>query len=240
MICVLAFSTSSPGDVEDEPFRATLNAGSATSILPTAPGFSFVLGDGPNVILDTLESVTSVNVISSPNLMVLDNRTARLNVGDEVPVAVQSQENAFTDDDVLVNTIEFRDTGVIFEVTPRVNEGGMVDLEITQEVSSVPSSLAGSLTPTISTRRIESSVSVQSGETIVLGGLFSDEVSDSASGLPVLAKMPLVGPLFGSTSDTITRTELIVLLQPKVVTNTDEARAATRELQDRLRLLRFQ
>ncbi len=225
------------GTLAQEEAVATLSSAASSVIAPTFPGFSLVLGEPSKIILDALEGITNLNVISSPNLMVLDNQTARLVVGDQIPVTVQNVTNGFTTGDaepVIFNSIEFRDTGVIFEVTPRISSDGSVTLDILQEVSNVRATSNPTLTPTISQRRIDSSVVVQSGQTIVLGGLFSDRETRSRSGLPILSRAPLFGGLFSNTTQNDERTELVVLIQPRIVKNEADAKAITREFQDRV------
>lgn len=225
------------GSLGQESAVAALSNAASQSILPTLPGFSLIVGEPSQIILDALENITDLNVISSPNLMVLDNQTARLVVGDQIPVTVQNVTNGFTsdsDDPVLFNSIEFRDTGVIFEVTPRISSNGAVTLDIVQEVSTVGTTAAATLTPTISQRRIESSVAAQSGQTIVLGGLFSDLATRGRSGIPIVSRAPLFGGLFSNTSKVQERTELVVLIQPRILRNNADAQAITREFQDRV------
>ncbi len=225
------------GSLAQESAVAALSNAASQAILPTFPGFSLVLGEPSKIILDALENITEINVISSPNLMVLDNQTARLVVGDQIPVTVQNVTNGFTDGDndpVLFNSIEFRDTGVIFEVTPRISSDGAVTLDIVQEVSTVSGTAGPTLTPTISQRRIDSSVVAQSGQTIVLGGLFADRATRGRSGLPIISRAPLLGGLFSNTNKDQTRTELVVLIQPRILRNEADATAITREFQDRV------
>ncbi len=217
----------------------TLSTGNSTSLLSTFPGFSFVSVGGPRLVLDALESITKVNVLSSPQLMVLDNQTAELSVGSEVPVATRQQQSTTGGDANLVNTIQFRDTGIILRVTPRVSSGGSINLEIEQEVSSVSTGTeAGSLTPTITQRKIKSSIVIQSGETVVLGGLISEDDSNTSSGIPFLQSIPFLGALFSNKTTDSSRTELIVLISPKLVQNAAAARSVTKELRDRLKGLR--
>ena len=202
------------------------------------PGFSYVFQTGGDVrvVLNALDSITDVNVISSPQLMVLNNQTARLQVGDQVPVATQSSVSVSDPNAPIVNRIQFLDTGVILNVTPRVNAGGMVILEIEQQVSDVVATTSSGIdSPTIRQRQISSTVAVQSGETIALGGLIRESSSRSNVGLPFLKGIPVIGALFGKTSDDTTRTELLVLITPRVISNQDEARAVTNELRRRLR-----
>lgn len=213
----------------------TLTAG-ADIISSTFPGFSYsFVGDRSSVILDALEGVTKVNVKSSPRLMVLDNHTARLQVGDEVPVIVAQQQSTGTGANI-VNNIQFRQTGVILEVTPRVNSGGLVILEIEAEVSNVAQTVeTGVLTPTISQRKIKTSIAVQSGETILLGGLIQEDITKSTSGIPFLSRIPFLGGLFGQVKDSVRGKELIILLTPHVVRNPAEARAITEEIRKHMR-----
>ncbi len=199
------------------------------------PGFSGLLSRGDvRVVLNALDSVSEVNVISSPQILVLDNQTARLEVGDEVPVVTQQAEG-FEADARIVNTVEQRQTGVILNVTPRVNASGLVVLDIQQEVSDVVrTTTSGIDSPTIAQRRIGTTVAVASNQTIVLGGLIQDDVGDLTSGVPLLKDIPGIGALFRNTTQVTSRTELLVMITPKVLTNQQEAVAATEELRRRL------
>ena len=201
------------------------------------PGFSYLFDDSQDVraVLNALDSITDVNIISSPQLMVLDNHTATLQVGDEVPIAIQSSVSTLDPDSPIVNTIEFRDTGVILSVTPRVNSGGMVIMEIEQEVSDVTETTTSGIdSPTIQQRRISSTVAVMSGQTIALGGLIRDRQGKENTGVPLLKDIPLLGALFGARKSEGSRTELLVLITPRVVSNGEEARLVTEELRRRL------
>ena len=225
-------------DIGNIGFDATLtNSPADLSIAPQVPGFSLSIDTPIQAIIDALDSVTNVNVVSSPNLMVLNNKTATLSVGNQIPIATQTRSDALEDQNVLVNTVEFRDTGVIFDVTPRINSNQTVLLDIVQEISSVGPSGA-TLTPTISQRKFSSSISVNNGETVVLGGLFSNSKSKSKTGVPGLSKIPGVGNLFGSTNNSNVKTELLVLISPKIIKNSNDARAVAEELSSRIEQLR--
>jgi general secretion pathway protein D len=168
-------------------------------------------------------------------LMVLNNQSARLQVGDQVPVPVQQAISVQDTDAPLVSTIQFRDTGVILEVTPRVNNNGLVLLDIIQEVSDVSPTPASSLdAPTILQRRIESSVVVRSNEPVALGGLIRDDTRSGRSGIPILSDIPVLGNLFKTTSNSKSRTELLVLITPRIVATDIDARLITDELRRRL------
>jgi general secretion pathway protein D len=205
--------------------------------VPTFPGFSYILTSGDvRVVLDALSQITDLQVISSPQLLVVNNQTAALQIGDQVPVATQSSVPVDSGDGRIVNTIEFRDTGVILRVTPRINPSGLIGIDVEQEVSDVVATTTSTIdSPTIRQRRVSSAVAVQSGETIVLGGLTRETTSRSRSGIPGLVDLPIVGPIFGSTTDNVGRSELLVLITPRIVRNSIEARAVTNELRQRLR-----
>lgn len=205
-------------------------------VRPNNPGFSLLLGGSDvRVVLNALEAVSDVKVISSPQLLVLDNQTARLQVGDQVPVAVQQAQSVISPDAPIVNAIEFRDTGVILEVTPRVNPGGLAVMDIGQEVSDVVPTTTSQLdSPTIRQRRISSTVAVHSGETVVLGGLIRENRNVGRDGVPILSSVPVLGALFGSRTNSVVRTELLVLITPRVVRSLEEARSVTQELRRRL------
>ncbi|MDE2182807.1 MAG: type II secretion system secretin GspD [Alphaproteobacteria bacterium] len=203
------------------------------AIAPAFPGFSYMFSRGSNikVILDALSGVTHVQVVSSPELMVLNNQPATLQVGDRVPIATQQAVGLVTADTAIVNSIQYLDTGVILKVTPRVNHGGLVMLDISQEVSQVTSTTTSNIdSPTIQERKINSSVAVQNGQTVALGGLIMENHTNGKSGIPFLNKVPVLGNLFGDTSNSHTRTELMVLITPHVVENTEQAQAVTNEL----------
>jgi general secretion pathway protein D len=211
----------------------------ASGVVPsaaTSAGFSYVLsGTDARVVLNALTEITDVQIVSSPQLMVLDNQSARLQVGDQVPIATQSAVSITDPDAPIVNTIQFRDTGVILEITPRVNASGLVVLDVLQEVSNVvETKTSGIDSPTITQRSVQTTVAVQSGDTIALGGLIEDENTDSVSGIPLLSAIPILGNLFKTTTDTTRRTELLVLITPRVVRDRNEAREVTEELRRRL------
>ncbi len=165
-------------------------------------------------------------VLSTPSVMVLNNKTATINVGEEIPVI---SGNTIGTGGTVSNFVQYRSTGVILEVTPRVNPGGLVYLEITQEVSSPGARIEGQPNLPINKKQMISEVAVRSGETIVMGGLISENTGRSSGGTPGLSRLPLVGGLFGGQSRSKNRTELILLLTPTVVRNRDESRELTRE-----------
>ncbi len=187
--------------------------------------------------IDALESVSNVRTISSPSLLVRNNSDATINVGQQVPV----QSTRFVGGTIgegasTIGSVQYLNTGVILEVTPRVNPGGLVYLTIRQEVSS-PAPTSGTENPTINTRQVSTEVAVQSGQTIMLGGLIQDEESVGRAGLPVVQRIPGVGALFRNTTNRKSRTETLVLITPTVIESTEALRGASDDLRSRFRAL---
>ena len=218
-------------------FSSTFSTLSSGVVNAAFPGFSFLFDTSDaRVVLNALTEVTDLKVISSPSLLVLDNQSARLQVGDQVPVSTQSSVSVTDPDAPVVNSIQLLDTGVVLEVTPRVNAGGLVVMEIIQEVSTAEQTVTSDIdSPTINTRRIESTVAIQSGNSIALGGLIQDSTEETVSGVPLLSDIPILGNLFKTTNEVESRTELLVLLTPRVVKNLTDAQEVTEELRKRLR-----
>lgn len=213
-----------------------INTTAGQPVEPVNPGFNFAItGAVVQTALSALESVTTVKVISDPQLLVLDNEYARLQVGDLVPIVTQSAVSVTTSGAPIVNNVDYRETGVILEVAPRVNSGNLVTLDIQQEVSDVvPTTTSTINSPTIEQRKIKTRVVVQDGETIALGGLIKDNTSVANSGFPWLTDIPVLGGLFGTRSVSAQRTELLVLLTPHVIHDQRDVRALTDELRQRL------
>ena len=219
-------------------FSATLANNTAGIVNAVFPGFNMVLNATEvQAALRLLSEVTDVEIVSSPQIMVLDNQPARLQVGDQVPVATGE---TISDTGILIqSSVQYFDTGVILEVTPRVNASGLVTLEILQEVSDAVVTESSEInSPTIQQRRIRSIVSVQSGETIALGGLIRERATDGQSGIPVLSDIPLVGNAFKTTDRGVERTELLVLITPRVIRGPAQAREVTDALRQRLTILK--
>ncbi|MGD0109828.1 MAG: type II secretion system secretin GspD, partial [Rhodopila sp.] len=204
----------------------------------TFPGF-FLGGSGAGgapFAIQALQAVTTVHVLSSPELLVLDNQPARLQVGSVVPYQTQSSQSTITSNAPIVNSISYQQTGVIMEVTPRVNSGGLVTLDVMQDVSSVASGITtpGINSPTFDERNVNSRVVVQDGQTIGLAGLITDTTSLGNQGLPWLKDVPILGLLSGSQNNSRQRTELLILITPHVIHDQRDARALTDDLRDHL------
>jgi general secretion pathway protein D len=219
---------------------SSLNINSLPAI-GVGSGFSYALADRAglvHVLLNELASKGLSNVLSSPQLMVLDNQTANIKVGAQVPVPLGS---ALTTGGTTETSIQYRDTGVLLEVTPRVNAGGLVTLDISQEVTDPGISITvgnNNQAATFNQRSIKTTVAVQSGQTLVLGGLITESKKKNKSGIPILYDMPIIGPLFGTTNNSDDRKELLVIITPRVVRDQNEAREVTEELKERMKGIR--
>ncbi len=221
---------------ENGSATSTFTDSASGSTGATFPGLSLIFeGTSSAVAINALNSITNVNVVSSPSLLVVDNQEAKLQIGDEVPIATQQVQDTGSLDAPVVNTISFRDTGIILNVKPRVSSSGQVSLEIEQEVSSVASTTTSGIdSPTISTRKIETSVVVSDGQTIALGGLIQENNNRNNAQIPGAGDIPVLGALFRNRSDTVSRTELLILITPRVIRNGQESRSVTDELRNRL------
>ena len=202
------------------------------------PGFSYIVssGDSVDLILNMLASKNAINVLSSPSLMVLNNQEATIQVGDQVPIrTTESTNTSGSLNPIQTSSIEMRDTGVTLKVTPRVNANGIVLMDIDESVDTpTTTSTSGIDSPTILQRKINSSVAVVSGETIVLGGLISEQHEVIKSGIPFLHDLPWIGDLFGKTEKKKTKDELIVMITPRVIENKYDARKVAREYKKKL------
>jgi general secretion pathway protein D len=201
------------------------------------PGFNFLVGSAtqPSVILDALHTVTSVKVLSNPSLVVINNQVATLQVGDAVPVSTGSA-TVLSTSNTVVNTIDYRNTGIILRVSPRISVNGDVRLDIEQEISNVSSTAAAaSLTPTVSERKVKSSISVATGQTVLLAGLISEQQNGNRNGLPLFDQIPGLGDAFGHQDNSTARTELIIFIRPQIIRNGSDAHIVAEELRTKLR-----
>ena len=186
--------------------------------------------------INALESVTNVRTISSPSLMVRNNSQASINVGRQLPVQSTRFVGGNIGDGSTIGNVQYLNTGVILEVTPRVNPGGLVYLQIRQEVSSPGDAGVGD-NPTINTRNLSTEVAVQSGQTIMLGGLIQEDEQVNRDGVPGLQRVPVLGGLFRSTRNSVARTETLVLITPTVIESTEKLRETSDEVRNRFRAL---
>jgi len=223
--------------MENNNYQLGVNAPVPTQA--SGDGLAFAFFDQSSDVtafFDMLASQSSVNFLSTPQVMVLDNQTANIRVGDQIPVTTRSSQSTSNPDAPIVTEVQFRDTGTLLTVTPHINAGGQVTLEVSQEISlpGTEPAVGGGGNVAISQRSINSSVIVHSGQTVVLGGLILENRGEGRSGVPVLMNIPLIGGLFSQTKEDIFRTELIITIKPVVVSNGQEMRRITEELRMRM------
>ena len=198
-------------------------------------GFSYTLRDSAGLVravLNALSEKSLVKVISSPSLMVLDNHTASISVGNQQPI--RSTETVTAGGNVSTS-IQYKDTGVALSVLPTVNAGDMVTMQISQAVTDVGPPDVATGQRSFLQRQISSKVAVRSGETIVLGGLIRDNGTDGSNGIPLLHEIPILGALFGQKVKSLNRTELLVIITPRVVRSDQDARDISRDLRLRMK-----
>ncbi len=202
------------------------------------PGFNILVGSEatPQVILDALHAVTDVKILSNPSLVVTDNGVATLQVGDQVPITTGTA-TVLTGNNAIVNTISYQNTGIILRVVPRIGFNNTVRLDIEQEISNVSNTSAtGSLTPTISERKVKSTLSVANGQTVLLAGLISENQNKTRNGIPLLDQLPgRLGDVFSHQNRTVQRTELIIFIRPQIIRDSIDAHLVAEELRAKIK-----
>ncbi len=226
--------------LKNKASSATFTDAAQALIGPSFPGFSYFLNmSNIQVALDALSGVTKINVVSAPSLMVMDGRKANLQVGDQVPIVTQTTQGVSQPGAPVVNSVTMKDTGVILNVTPRVNTAGRVVLDIEQEVSSVArTTTSGIDSPTIQQRKIKTTLTVSDGEVVALGGLIQRRDSVGQTQVPILGNVPVLGTIFRQREDFRDRTELIIFIRPQVIRDVHEGRRISQEYQERLERIR--
>ena len=221
---------------ESSVASAVVNSAAGNLLGRALPGFNFLIGaeNSPRVILDALHNITDVKVLSNPSLVVLDNQAATLQVGDQVPFSTGTA-TVLTANNTVVNTIDYKNTGIILRVLPRANANGNIVLDIEQEISSVAAgTAAGSLTPTISQRRVKSSIAVHSGQTVLLAGLITETENKQRQGIPGLDAIPGLGDAFSHQTTSRARTELILFIRPTMIKDAVDAHVIAEEMRSKM------
>lgn len=206
-------------------------------IAASIAGFSYSIVNASGQItamLNALARDSKLNVISSPSILVLDNQSAEIRVGDQQPIFTGSST---TEGGVITQNIQFKDTGVSLKVTPRVNANGMVTMDLIQEVTDVGEIDQATGQRSFLQRNIKSNIAVKSGETIVLGGLIKDNSTSSKQGAPGISKFPIVGNLFSGTNRQNNRTELLVLITPTAIKSQKDLYKTGEELRSKMKRL---
>ncbi len=224
------------GGLGNGGWRGTGVLGNTTSgaINTAQQGFSYTVTNplgAVRAVLNAMADKQLVNVISSPSVMVLDNQTASIQVGDQQPIR---SSTTVTDGGVSTSSIQYKDTGVLLSVTPSVNAGNLISMQINQSISDVGNIDSATGQRSFLQRMISSKVSVRSGETIVLGGLIRDNKGDGKQGIPWLQEIPVLGVLFSTTTLSKTRTELLVMITPRVVRTEQDVREVGAELKSKM------
>jgi len=210
---------------------------------PSGPGLTgglnVIVGNGvfPRVVINALHNLTDVKILSNPSLVVVDNGEATLEVGDQVPISTGSA-TVLSANNAVVNTVDYKNTGIILHVQPRVNSNGSVLLDIDQEISAVQNpggSNAQNLTPTITVRKVSSEISVVSGQTVLLAGLIQDQQQQGRQGIPMVNQIPFVGAALGTTGTSQVRTELIIFIRPQIIRDGADASMVAEELRAKMR-----
>ncbi|RJP35865.1 MAG: type II secretion system protein GspD [Desulfobacteraceae bacterium] len=217
------------------------DASMSTSLLNAtmgSGGLQYSIGnpDRWKATMSALATKNKVNILSSPTILASNSKSARIDISTEVPVASSTYSYGADRDDVLSTNIQYRDTGVMLSVTPHINEMGLVTMEITQEVSEQAESVqvANQSYPSFFKRSADTTLTVQSGQTIVIGGLIRETKSKGSSGMPWVVSVPVLNFLFGKTSDTFSKTELIIMISPYVITRLDDIDAVTADFKQKV------
>lgn len=235
--------------------RASINSNNYTAttkftsgVDKATNGLLYTLFDGPSTAIATIQAAATgndVRVLSSPRILASDGKEAKIEIGQEVPVTTQQISNVATGTaanpgTTLSSTVTYRTVGLILKVKPSINESGKVNLELSQEVSQVIDSKSsqGTTTPSFSTRKIQTEITIQEGKTLTIGGLISDQGTMTDVGIPYLKDVPVFGNLFGSTTKKRDRTELLLTITPYVLRNQDDADRINRQLDDAMEEIR--
>ncbi|MBD9395893.1 type II secretion system secretin GspD [Acidovorax sp. ACV01] len=220
--------------------QASLNMNTSGAISARQPGFSYTILNKADVVRATLNALaekSQVRLLSSPSVLVLNNHNATIQVGQQQPIKTST---AVTTGNLVTESITYKDTGVMLSVTPSVNAGGLITMDISQQVTDVGDRDTATGQRAFQTRQIQTRVAVRSGEPIVLGGLIRENDTSTRSGIPGLADIPLLGSLFSTSANLRNRTELLVLMTPRALEDDDQLRSASAEMRERMRSLSLQ
>ena len=234
-------NTSTVSSAPTSSFPGVTTATGAAGAFTTAGGFTFLAVDTVNKLrglINLLAAEGKVEILASPQIMAANNQEARIQIGSDVPtltsqsVPLVSQTTSFS-----TSTVQYRSTGIILSVKPQINAKGLVTLEIAQEVSDVDQSQAlVSGSPNFTVRSAKTTLTTADNQTVVLGGLIREDKSRTNAGIPGLRRMPILGPLFGSEGVSKTRTELLVLITPHIITNMEEGARVTQDMKEKVGL----
>ncbi len=208
--------------------------------LGTARGFTYAVYnpvDFMRGLIHALGEDSDVNILSSPNILAVDNKEASIEVGEDLP-SITGQITDAASGTTVTNTVQYVKTGIILKVTPHINSGGLVKMEISQEVSDTGTFNSVLQSWSIVSRKANTSLVAKDGQTIIIGGLMKSKKTNSQSGIPFLRSIPILGYLFGGGRKEAEKTELILLITPHVITSRTQADAITREFSERVKGLK--
>lgn len=217
----------------------------SSGLITAGSGLSFLVTEANRLTaaINAYANANKVNILSAPHILATNNKEAKIDIGNEVPIlktrTTGTTGGADNLNNTITNDIEYRSTGVILTVTPHINEGGYVTLDLQQEVSeATKNTLGGTDSPVIRKRTAKTTMVVKDNQTLVVGGIIQEKHESSRQGIPWLSKIPVLGYLFGSTGITVTKTELVLLITPRVVGTVEEGDQLTREVRDRVLTLK--
>lgn len=241
-----------PEDDTDTPAQpgATSRAINSDSLLRAAKKGAKIGGEGLFsfitdrrqflVLINALAARSNVRSLATPHVIAADNREAHILIGEEIPILTSTQQNfSSSNTDRVFSSVQYRDTGKILTILPQINSAGLVNMEITQEVSAVGSpSFGDTNSPSFTSRQAETTVVVQDGQSVLIGGIIDDQMARSRRGVPFLMDIPVLGRFFRTESEGVDRTELIILITPHVIRDRNEAQSVTKEFEERIRGLK--
>ncbi|MBU1053894.1 MAG: hypothetical protein KKC46_08700 [Proteobacteria bacterium] len=225
---------------------ATGQISNIITTLPSGTAFAAVIRpDRYGTVLNAFASQGKLNILASPHILAMDNKEAKIEIGEEIPIATGFQQQPSTSTTtgttafVAAGQIQYRTTGVLLTVLPSITEKNKVKLKINQEISNrgVDIALAGITSPSFTKRKAETIGVVEDGHTLVIGGLISEQTNSSEEGIPFLSKVPLLGSLFGVTSDETKKTELLIMVTPHVASSSEDADKITKDFQYRVKTI---
>jgi general secretion pathway protein D len=231
--------SGTPGTVSNTPTQPPSVPVSAAGVVGAGvarafPAFNFLIGNElqPNLVLDALHAVTNTKILQNPSVVVIDNQVATLVVGSDVPIQTGSA-TVLSANNAVVNTIDYRPTGIILRLVPRISVNGTVRLDIEQEISEVgPPGIAGN--PTFTQRKVKSSIAVANGQTVLLAGVIQEQQNLTRGGIPILDQIPKLGDAFSHQNKTNQRTELIIFIRPQIIRDSVDASFVGEELRTKL------
>ena len=239
----IAANATDISPLSSHPLTALAKVGFQNISGLNANSFGYVVVDPKNNVRLAIEALASDNkakILSAPHLLVADNKEAKIQVGSQIPIATSTTStplaSGFTSTNTTTSTIQYKDIGTILKVKPQINDSGLITLELSQEVSDAATqNVLGTSQYVITKNEMTTNLIAQDGQTIVIGGLVQENITGDFSGIPLVSRIPLLGRLFGQTTDTSKRQELLILLTPRVVKNPGDANKLTADYYDRFK-----